>query len=237
MSETINFRTHSDTRSTKRFFGPRWDWSGPRRLRYIDDLERKVIKAVALEYLSLERPETSQTPESLIAFQAVLKRLFQRFRNKDEGSKRLESAVFFAQTDIRRERKAIRDHGKAAEGSVKKKKSSPPITPNDCPASENLETPSSVAGPVDKESLINTPHATDILAFLEGCDPPLPFLLPRFIEAGIDERDWLWAMKEWPKSALHDFLARNFNIREDGSVDDSHKVALQALLIHFNRYR
>lgn len=86
------------------------------------------------------------------------------------------------------------------------------------------------------ESLgINARHAVDVLAFLEGCNPPLPFLLPHFIEAGIDERGWLWAMQEWPKSALKDFLASNFTMQADGSPDEK-KVAVQALLNHFDDY-
>lgn len=74
-----------------------------------------------------------------------------------------------------------------------------------------------------------------MLDFLEGCQPPLAFLLPAFLEAGIEERNWLRAMQGWPRSALREFLLLYFNKRQDGSFDEQ-EVVLQALLIRFNNY-
>ncbi|KAF8184900.1 hypothetical protein K438DRAFT_1060398 [Mycena galopus ATCC 62051] len=201
---------------------------------------RKVVKDVAVQYLDVELPVGSQKPESWLAFKSELERRFPLFRDDKRGAERLESAKFFAKKDIRRMRPRAAKEGprlattqESAKGANLKSNAS-----NASPNSPDLPTPSGVAiQEAEPEFLqrFNTRHAPDILAFLEGCNPPLAYLFPFFLEAGIDERGWLWTMQDWPKSYLYAFLARNFDIKEDGSVDEK-KIALQALLIRFNDY-
>ncbi|KAJ7261342.1 hypothetical protein B0H12DRAFT_348841 [Mycena haematopus] len=204
---------------------------------------RKVIKEVAVQCLDIERPRTSQSPESWAAFKSELMNRFPLFCDPNEGAKRLESAVFFASEDLKhiRERLVKMPAYSNQENTKKAPQTDSEITSIASPTStvsSDMLAPTSVASsPANTESLpaMNTRHTVDVLAFLEGCNPPLTYLFPSFINAGINERDWLWAMQNWPKSALYDFLNANFNIKEDGSADEK-KIAVQALLIHFNEY-
>ncbi|KAJ6500487.1 hypothetical protein C8R45DRAFT_70961 [Mycena sanguinolenta] len=205
---------------------------------------RITLKEIAVQCLDIERTKGLQKPESWEAFKSELMRRFPLFGDPNEGAERLESAVFFACQDL----KHIREQASKLSRSNQKNDKKAPKTnsefestpPPNSTSPQELRAPLDAASrPVKSESesspTINTRHAVDVQAFLEGCNPSLAYLLPSFIQAGIDERDWLWAMQEWPKSALYDFLNKNFNIKEDGSADEK-KIAVQALLIHFAEY-
>ncbi|KAJ7273198.1 hypothetical protein C8J57DRAFT_1317124 [Mycena rebaudengoi] len=77
-------------------------------------------------------------------------------------------------------------------------------------------------------------RATAVLKFLQGCEPSLSYLLPDFIDAGVDREDWIIAMQDWPVPALSNFL-QSFNKTVEGEYDEK-KVVLEALLIRFTNY-
>ncbi|KAJ7724077.1 hypothetical protein DFH07DRAFT_1067104 [Mycena maculata] len=180
---------------------------------------RNLIRVLTFTYLEPKLPMADQRPESWDNFQTELKCLFTLFRVGDKAPARILSAVCFAKEYMNACRR-----GKCRPRVVNVKQMVASAQPP-APSGTQVKFP----------DVANTPHTSDVLAFLQGCEPSLEYLLPDFLEVGIEERGWIWAMQGWPRSALRNFLARYFNKREDGQFDEQ-QVTLQALLVRFDDY-
>ncbi|KAJ7771715.1 hypothetical protein B0H16DRAFT_1514467 [Mycena metata] len=203
---------------------------------------RKVIKAVAFKYLGVNVGKITLTKDSWAAFTTELQRLFTAFRDQRRGPARMKSPIFFANSYIESYRRApIRKRQRALKraevtqeiekaNQISKAtfsvKSALPTSP------PSIMVGSSMAPPRENED--------GVLDFLEGCNPPLAFLLPHFLEAGVEDPEWILAMQKWPRLALRNFCARWFNFKPDRDggykTYDDREITLQALLIGFQYY-
>ncbi|KAJ7137564.1 hypothetical protein C8R43DRAFT_1202788 [Mycena crocata] len=216
--------------------------------------DAELIRVMIFAFFDVKKPVRKepiqkQKVEAWDLFRGELRRLFARFRHDDGGEECMKSALQFARHSITeyrcgkmslresrvkiKNRKDLDNAIRAAEKRVKentvKVESSAEST---VIPPEELSTTIEVLDAELPQQSQDTPGEAEVRKFLEGCQPSLAFLLSDLIGAGIDRREWINAMRAWPRRSLHGFLLRNFNKNEYGRPDEG-GVVVPALLAQF----